>query len=176
MLATSIGNTAMRFQYLHHPTPVGSVLAVWSAAGVAYVGFHAQLGPALAWCQSQWPGAQWQAYRGKAPAWLVGVAGPQPLPCPVLDWGNSTPLQRQVWQALQQLPWGQRCSYADLAAKVQRPRAVRAVANAVAANRWAWLVPCHRVWRSDGGVGGFRWGVPIKQALCAAEQGLALAA
>jgi AraC family transcriptional regulator of adaptative response/methylated-DNA-[protein]-cysteine methyltransferase len=160
MLATSIGNTAMKFQYLHHPTPVGSVLAVWSAAGVAYVGFHAQLGPALAWCQSQWP----------------GVAGPQPLPCPVLDWGNSTPLQRQVWQALQQLPWGQRCSYADLAAKVQRPRAVRAVANAVAANRWAWLVPCHRVWRSDGGVGGFRWGVPIKQALCAAEQGLALAA
>jgi AraC family transcriptional regulator of adaptative response/methylated-DNA-[protein]-cysteine methyltransferase len=160
----------MRGTYLHLPTSVGPSLAAWSEQGVAYVGFHAQAEAGLAWCRAQWPRAQWQQHQGPVPDWLQRMAALQPGPCPVLDLSASTALQRAVWQALQQVPWGQRCSYAELAARVQQPRAVRAVASAVARNRWAWLVPCHRVWRSNGAVGGFRWGVPLKHALCAHEQ------
>ncbi len=62
-------------------------------------------------------------------------------------------------------PPGARTTYADLAAVVAAPRAVRAVANAVAANPVAWVVPCHRVLRSDGALAGYAWGLDRKAAM-----------
>ena len=61
-------------------------------------------------------------------------------------------------------------SYGELAARIERPRAARAVAAACAANRVAVLVPCHRVLRGDGGLGGYRWGLERKRTLLAAER------
>ncbi|MBK8017454.1 MAG: bifunctional DNA-binding transcriptional regulator/O6-methylguanine-DNA methyltransferase Ada [Betaproteobacteria bacterium] len=78
---------------------------------------------------------------------------------------RGTAFQLRVWQALRQIPPGTTVTYSDLAAKVGAPKAVRAVANACAANVLAVAVPCHRVVRSDGGVGGYRWGVERKRAL-----------
>ena len=63
-----------------------------------------------------------------------------------------------------------RQTYQQVAEGIGRPRAVRAVANACAANRLALVIPCHRVIRGDGGLGGYRWGVERKQALLAREQ------
>ena len=68
------------------------------------------------------------------------------------------------------MPFGQTRTYAELAAAVGRPRAVRAVASACGRNRFALLVPCHRAIRSDGGLGGFRWGLDRKRALLDAER------
>lgn len=78
---------------------------------------------------------------------------------------NGTEFQKAVWRALVQVQPGTVCSYADLAAKVGKPKAVRAVASAVGANPIGYLIPCHRIIRSDGGLGGFRWGLERKQAL-----------
>ncbi|NDY90947.1 methylated-DNA--[protein]-cysteine S-methyltransferase [Ideonella sp. TBM-1] len=77
----------------------------------------------------------------------------------------GTPLQQAVWQALRAIPPGQTRTYGDVAAAVGRPRAVRAVAQAVARNPWLLLVPCHRVVGQDGTLTGFAAGLPLKQAL-----------
>lgn len=78
--------------------------------------------------------------------------------------------QRRVWEVLMTIPAGETVSYAALAQKLGAPRAARAVASACAHNRIAVVVPCHRVIRGDGSLGGYRWGLPRKQHLLAREQ------
>lgn len=82
---------------------------------------------------------------------------------------RATAFQRRVWQELQRIPAGSTASYKDVAARIGNPKAVRAVANACAANPVPLVVPCHRVVRDDGQVGGYRWGTKRKQALLARE-------
>ncbi|MXW00126.1 MAG: bifunctional DNA-binding transcriptional regulator/O6-methylguanine-DNA methyltransferase Ada [Holophagales bacterium] len=82
---------------------------------------------------------------------------------------RGTAFQQRVWQALREIPAGETASYSGLAAAVGSPRASRAVASACAANPLAIAIPCHRVVRSDGAVGGYRWGVERKQTLLARE-------
>ena len=81
----------------------------------------------------------------------------------------GTAFQLRVWQALMRIPAGETRSYAELAASLDAPKAARAVASACASNRVAVLVPCHRVIRGDGSLGGYRWGLPRKQALLQSE-------
>ena len=85
-----------------------------------------------------------------------------------LDLGG-TPFQRRVWQALLDIPAGSTITYTDLAARIGRPDAVRAVAGACAANRHAVAVPCHRVLGRDGALSGYRWGMDRKRQLLAME-------
>lgn len=82
---------------------------------------------------------------------------------------RGTVFQRRVWEELRRIPRGETRTYAEVAAAVGRPSAVRAVANACAANQAALVIPCHRVVRSDGALGGYRWGVDRKQIILAAE-------
>ncbi|KAF2395355.1 Bifunctional transcriptional activator/DNA repair enzyme Ada [Pseudomonas frederiksbergensis] len=81
-----------------------------------------------------------------------------------LDLAGSA-FQRQVWKALQQIPVGQTASYRDIAQRLNQPKAFRAVANACGANPIAVIVPCHRVLRQDGSLGGYRWGLERKRQL-----------
>lgn len=81
----------------------------------------------------------------------------------------GTAFQRRVWEALMRIPAGETRSYAELATALGMPRGARAVARACAGNRVAVLVPCHRIIRGDGSLGGYRWGLPRKQALLEAE-------
>lgn len=82
----------------------------------------------------------------------------------------GTAFQKRVWDALMKIPAGQTRSYAEVAASLGAPRAARAVAGACASNRVAVVVPCHRVIRGDGSMGGYRWGLPVKQALLSRER------
>lgn len=82
---------------------------------------------------------------------------------------HGTAFQWKVWQALTAIPAGETRTYTEVARRIGRPRAVRAVASACAANRVAVVVPCHRVLRRDGSLGGYRWGLPRKRALLARE-------
>jgi AraC family transcriptional regulator of adaptative response/methylated-DNA-[protein]-cysteine methyltransferase len=82
----------------------------------------------------------------------------------------GTAFQHRVWEALMKIPRGQTLSYAQLAQSLGRPNAARAVARACAQNRLAVIVPCHRIIRGDGSLGGYRWGLPRKSALLNAEQ------
>lgn len=81
----------------------------------------------------------------------------------------GTPFQQAVWQALQEIPFGETRSYAQLAAAVGRPRATRAVGTAMGSNPLPILIPCHRVVRSDRTLGGYRGGLAMKQDLLRLE-------
>ncbi|MEO6919967.1 MAG: bifunctional DNA-binding transcriptional regulator/O6-methylguanine-DNA methyltransferase Ada [Collimonas sp.] len=82
---------------------------------------------------------------------------------------RGTAFQQRVWQALREIPVGSTASYAEIAARIGSPKAVRAVAQACAANTLAVAIPCHRVIRSDGAGSGYRWGVERKRALLERE-------
>lgn len=82
---------------------------------------------------------------------------------------RGTAFQRQVWQALREIPAGVTLSYQTLAQKIGKPRAIRAVASACAANKLAIVIPCHRVVRGDGGLAGYRWGTARKAQLLERE-------
>jgi len=109
-----------------------------------------------------------QAHGDWVQAILDFVAGSEPhldLPLDV----RATAFQKQVWQALQKIPYGETRTYSDIARSIGQPSAVRAVATACGANPAALVVPCHRIVRSDGGLGGYRWGIERKRELLAQE-------
>lgn len=120
--------------------------------------------------QAGWPGAV-----PAGAAWLAELAArifpPEgahaAAPPRVLLRGSD--FRVRVWRALQAIPAGTLCSYSDVAAAVGAPRAVRAVASAIAANEVGWLVPCHRVIRASGDVGQYRWGAGRKRQMIAWE-------
>ena len=82
----------------------------------------------------------------------------------------GTAFQQRVWQALMKIPRGETRSYAQLAGELGMPKGARAIARACAQNRLAVVVPCHRIVRGDGSLGGYRWGLPRKQALLNSER------
>ncbi len=86
---------------------------------------------------------------------------------------RGTAFQRAVWKALSKIPLGQTATYAQIARKIDNPKAVRAVAQACAANPVAIAIPCHRVVRSDGSLSGYRWGVERKRELLRRESEIA---
>lgn len=86
---------------------------------------------------------------------------------------RATPFQRRVWQELAAIPPGRTRSYSEVARLLGRPTAARAVARACATNPVAVLIPCHRVVREGGGLGGYRWGLERKKSLLKAERAAA---
>ncbi|PSB04405.1 bifunctional DNA-binding transcriptional regulator/O6-methylguanine-DNA methyltransferase Ada [Merismopedia glauca] len=118
--------------------------------------------------QNQFPKAEFHQNEPELKNWVQQVLAfveiPQSefkLPLDI----RGTVFQQRVWQALQEIPPGSRVSYADIASKIGNPKAVRAVAQACAANRLAVVIPCHRVVRSDGDLSRYRWGCDRKRAL-----------
>lgn len=82
----------------------------------------------------------------------------------------GTPFQKEVWQQLQKIPYGQTCSYKDIASGIKNPKAVRAVGSANGRNPLAIIIPCHRVIAADGTLGGYSGGLDIKTKLLSLEQ------
>lgn len=83
---------------------------------------------------------------------------------------EGTPFQKKVWQALRRIPYGKTRSYKDIATEIGSPKAFRAVGSACGANPVAVVVPCHRVLATGGGLGGYAYGLPVKQQLLAYER------
>ena len=104
---------------------------------------------------------------GKIIAYLEGWQPQLDLPLDL----RATAFQLKVWQALQAIPVGETRSYSDIAVAVGNPKASRAVANACASNPVALVIPCHRIIRRDGSLGGYRWGLERKRALLEREKG-----
>jgi len=88
---------------------------------------------------------------------------------PSIVWG--TPFQLRVWEELKKIPAGTTVAYSDVALRIGNPAGVRAVANAVGTNRLAVVIPCHRVIRTGGGLGGYAGGVAKKRVLLDLEKG-----
>jgi AraC family transcriptional regulator of adaptative response/methylated-DNA-[protein]-cysteine methyltransferase len=106
------------------------------------------------------------------PSWMAALRQHLSGAMPCLDLPldvRATAFQAQVWRYLQSIPLGDTRSYAQVAADLGRPRAARAVARACASNKLAVVIPCHRVIRGDGGLGGYKWGLARKKTLLAME-------
>jgi methylated-DNA-[protein]-cysteine S-methyltransferase len=86
---------------------------------------------------------------------------------------RSGPYREHAWEVLRGVPAGDPVTYTEYADRTGRPAAVRAAAGACARNAAALFVPCHRVLRSDGTLGGFRYGLPVKESLLARERTVA---
>ncbi len=97
---------------------------------------------------------------------LIGGVGDPKVPLDL----RGTAFQRKVWDALRQVPRGATATYTELAERAGVPKAVRAVASACARNPVSLFVPCHRIVRRDGGLGGYRWGLERKRDLLRREQ------
>ncbi len=150
-------------------TAYGRALALVTDRGVAGLRFLASGDDdgrtALAEARREWPGSQFIAGR-QAVAGMLGAIGTADAPRLLL---KGSQFRLKVWEALLALPEGQVCSYGDLARHLGAASAARAIGGAVGANPVAVLIPCHRVLRADGGVGGYRWGETRKRALLARE-------
>jgi AraC family transcriptional regulator of adaptative response/methylated-DNA-[protein]-cysteine methyltransferase len=105
----------------------------------------------------------------QARALLACLEGEPLHPNLALD-ARGTAFQMCVWEELRRIPRGQRISYGELARRIGRPKAARAVARACATNPLAILIPCHRVVRENGDLAGYRWGIERKRRLLEQEQ------
>lgn len=162
--------------YAIRPTRLGLVLMAATDRGVCFVGIGEGEPGLLADLHTEFPRATLAAAGSSAALedWMAALEahltrrGPRPdLPLDL----RGTAFQLAVWRFLTGVKEGETVSYTQVAVGVGASAAVRAAANACARNRIAVLVPCHRVLRADGGLGGYRWGEERKRSLLAAEQG-----
>lgn len=157
-----------------HGSPLGAIGVGVTARGVASLRFLEEETSAAAErsVRETWPDSEVvhdQAATASAAEW-VGRSLHRSLDgTPPRLLVRGTNLQVKVWEALLRIPASTVTTYGELAASIGRPRAVRPVAAAVAANPIAVLIPCHRVLRSTGALAGYRWGTDRKRALLALE-------
>lgn len=162
------GGAGLEIRHGVHPSPFGLALVGETDRGVCALAFVDRGGEpaALDWLRSSWPEARLAADPAATRATVRRIferRGPTPLLV------SGTNFQVQVWRALLAIPPGRVCSYGRLARAVGRPGAARAVGAAVGANRISYLIPCHRVIRAVGALGGYRWGTRRKRAMLAWE-------
>ena len=146
-------------------TPIGSAVLVWDDVGVRELSLSQNPADILDALTAS--GVSFVHDDRQAVALLAGVFNAQDLALPLVLCGTA--FQRQVWLELMLLRLGQTISYGELAHRLGKPTAARAVGSAVGANLLGFVVPCHRVIRQDGVIGQFRWGTEVKRRLLAWE-------
>lgn len=169
------GGRGVRIAWAEHASVFGPLLVATTDRGVVQLAFTRDepAATALDDLARRWPAATvthdhaaTAATAARVRTALAGVADDE-RPLPLLLRGTN--LQLAVWRALLRLPPGTTLAYGELATAVGRPDAVRAVASAVGRNPVAPVVPCHRVLRATGALGGYRWGLTTKRRLLAVE-------
>jgi AraC family transcriptional regulator, regulatory protein of adaptative response / methylated-DNA-[protein]-cysteine methyltransferase len=162
----------MHVQFATVAVPLGRLLVAYTADGVCAVELGDDDATLEATLRADFANATISPAPAGANAWVRDVAdrarGRTPPGTVPLD-VQGTAFQWKVWKALQRIPAGETRSYAEVARAIGRPAAVRAVASACARNPVALVVPCHRVVRSDGESGGYRWGAARKEHLLRVE-------
>jgi AraC family transcriptional regulator of adaptative response/methylated-DNA-[protein]-cysteine methyltransferase len=154
------------------PSTLGRVLVASTERGVRLVviddsdeALRAQLAERCAGARAIEPGKMQRAWAARVVEAIDAQGDGAAIPMDV----DGTPFQHEVWAALRAIPRGGTSSYAQIARAIGKPGAIRAVGAACGANPIAVIVPCHRVLRSDGKLGGYRWGLQRKQALLVRE-------
>ncbi|MBV8466167.1 MAG: methylated-DNA--[protein]-cysteine S-methyltransferase [Burkholderiales bacterium] len=153
------------------PTPFGLAMLAESPRGLVKLAFlekdeHAG---SLTELHHDWPAANIERDDVRAASTATRLFTHYAKPEPVHLFVRGTQFQLKVWNALLKVPEGRLTTYGELAASLGQPTAARAVGSAVGANPIALLIPCHRVIRADGGLGGYRWGETRKQAVIGME-------
>ncbi len=166
------GGKAMRFDWTTMDTVYGPLTIAATERGLAFACFGAHAENEM---RAEFPHAEFVAARPEAGAladWGAALAehlaGRRPDPRLPLDI-QGTAFQRLVWDYLITIPRGETRTYTQVAAAIGRPAAVRAAASACGSNNISFLIPCHRVIRGDGGLGGYRGGLDVKRRLLGDE-------
>lgn len=173
------GGAGADIRYTTTDTPLGRLLVATTSRGICSVTLgdtDAELEKRLA---DEFPQASHERVDAGREEWLdaviariaseLGWSDADAPDLPPLDVA-ATAFQWRVWNALTRIPSGTTKSYGELAAELGMPKAARAIGNACGNNRLALIVPCHRIVREDGSLGGWRWGVERKRELLASER------
>jgi AraC family transcriptional regulator, regulatory protein of adaptative response / methylated-DNA-[protein]-cysteine methyltransferase len=167
------GGAGVTLRYGFHPTPFGECLIAVTPRGVCHLAFVHPVSrrEALERLERDWPLAERVAEQGATRA-AAARAFPPPGSTRAPSLGlhvKGTNFQLKVWSALLEIPSGSVTTYGDIAAAIGEPGASRAVGTAVGANPVSYLIPCHRVIRSTGELGGYAWGPDRKRVMLALE-------
>ena len=173
-VAAVVRYTIFRYTIVSHPgSPLGRMLIAATDKGICAIQFgdsEQQLQQGL---MREFPFAARRRDDAAMSQWRENltrlIQGHELNPSLPLDI-RATAFQRRVWEALQKIPRGETRSYSAVAKKIGMPKATRAVARACATNPVAVAIPCHRVIREDGELGGYRWGIERKEQLLAMEK------
>ena len=167
------GGAGLEIFHAVRPCSLGQVLVAATERGICTVQFGDSAGTLREALRRQFPRARLSEADGHFDDWvdevLRAIETPTRATTLPLDIQGSA-FQMQVWEALRSIPAGDTASYREIAQRIGRCTAVRAVARACASNPLAVLIPCHRVVRADGGSGGYRWGEDRKRTLLEREQ------
>jgi len=165
------GGKGQRIAFCSFATPLGTVLLAATERGLCSVKIGDDAEKLKASLVEEFPLASVQpgaleALKAQIVAFLEGEASLAKVPLDI----RGTVFQRKVWDELRRIPRGETRTYAQIARDIGAPAAVRAVGSACGANPVALVVPCHRAVRTDGGLGGYAWGVSRKERLLKLEK------
>jgi AraC family transcriptional regulator, regulatory protein of adaptative response / methylated-DNA-[protein]-cysteine methyltransferase len=172
------GGEGVTLAYGFHPSPFGDALVIATERGLAGLAFADpdEKTRALADMQHRWPRAQFREDAARTAGLARRIFDP-------VQWREDRPLrimmigtdfEVRVWETLLKIPLGRVTTYSDIAARIEAPKAARAVGAAVGKNPIAFVVPCHRVVGKSGGLTGYHWGLTRKRAMLGWEAGKAV--
>jgi len=167
------GAIAATIRYTCADSPLGRMLIAATDRGICSIQFARSDGELIEGLKREFPFAARKVDEGGLQSWLGALLRHMrgkdlsaSLPLDI----RATAFQRRVWAYLQSIPFGATKSYSQVAQGIGQPRACRAVARACATNPVAVAIPCHRVVREDGSMGGYRWGIERKKTLLEMER------
>ena len=171
------GGEGEEVQYAIIPSAMGHVMVAGTRAGICRVALGEGRRALEEDLRRELPRAALKSGGAEVESWVQPLgqylSGHSPLPNLPLD-VQATAFQRKVWETLRGIPNGTTRTYEDVAREIGKPSAARAVAQACAGNPAALVIPCHRVVRKSGELGGYRWGTEIKTSLLELERRLAV--
>ena len=167
------GAIAATIRYTCAESPLGRMLIAATDKGICSIQFAQSDAELLEGLKREFPFAVRKQDDGRLEPWVEGLLRhmqgqdlDSPLPLDI----RATAFQRRVWTYLRSIPFSETQSYSQVAKAIGEPRACRAVARACATNPVAVEIPCHRVVRENGGLGGYRWGIGRKETLLQLEK------
>ncbi|HET6516544.1 MAG TPA: bifunctional helix-turn-helix domain-containing protein/methylated-DNA--[protein]-cysteine S-methyltransferase [Thermodesulfovibrionales bacterium] len=163
----------MKILYGFHPSPFGECYIAVTGRGICNLAFISACGRkgAVSDLRKRWDRAEIVEDSSATKPYADKIFGSTKSKATITLYLKGTNLQIKVWQALLNIPRGRLTSYKAIASKIGKSEATRAVANAIAHNPVAFLIPCHRVIRKTGVIGGYHWGSARKKAILAWEAG-----
>lgn len=166
------GGEGLHIRYSRQHTPFGAAMVASTPRGICHFSFIDTPATAgLPQLQRQWPNALFSNDDAGHRALIDQLfSHADTAEAPISLHVKGTNFQIQVWRALLNIAPGTLSTYRRVAHDIDRPSAARAVGQAVGANPVALLIPCHRVIRESGGLGGYRWGLPRKRAVLGLER------
>ncbi|MBO0723205.1 MAG: bifunctional DNA-binding transcriptional regulator/O6-methylguanine-DNA methyltransferase Ada [Blastocatellia bacterium] len=167
------GGAGMKIDYAIVRCPLGRLLVAATERGICSVTLGDRAEELTEKLRAEYPRAEIEPdetrLREEVETLLAYLEGQMPHPALPLD-TQGTAFQKRVWDELRRIPAGETASYGEIARRIGRPSATRAVARAVATNPVAIVTPCHRVIRENGELGGYRWGTERKRQLLEIEK------